>query len=207
MHGTTNIKQWVVSSTVPPPSFYPSLQPARNIPAAGWSPGADQEGCEKSRYTPVFQTQTVQSETSSCRRNCGIMSLLDVVRGAVFIVSAFKVGYIFLWLRITQRSISLLFQYTSLYICTYHPALYFSPVSLHNIIYLHKSPSALFLFCFITLYYIFAHFTPALYFSPVSVHNITYLHISPSALLLSCFSTQHYISAHITQRSISLLFQ
>ena len=115
------------------------------------------------------------------------MALLEVVTGAVFIVNAFKVGDIFLWLRITQRSFSFLFHYTTLYICTYHSALYFC------------------LCQYTTLYICTYH--PALYLSPVSVHNIIYLHISPIVLFLSCFSTQHCISARITHRSISLLFQ
>jgi hypothetical protein len=44
------------------------------------------------------------------------MALLDVVTGAVLIADAFSGGDIFLWLRITYLSISLLFQYTTLYI-------------------------------------------------------------------------------------------
>jgi hypothetical protein len=107
------------------------------------------------------------------------MALLDVVTGAVLIDDAFRVCDNFLWIRIADRSISLLFQHTTLYIC--HPPLYFSPVSAHNTEYL--SPTALFLSCFSTQ------------------HCIS----SPVALFLSCFSTQHCIS--VTQRSISLLFQ
>ena len=45
------------------------------------------------------------------------MALLDVVTGAVFIVDVVSLGDIFLSFRITHRSISLLFQYTTLYIC------------------------------------------------------------------------------------------
>jgi len=88
---------------------------------------------------------------------------------------------------ITHRSISLLFQYTTLCICTYHSSLYFS------------------LFQYTTLCICTYH--SSLYFSPFSVHNIIYLHISLIALLLSFFSTQHYVSAHIINRSIALLFQ
>ena len=135
------------------------------------------------------------------------MALLDVVTGAVFIVNAFKVYVNFLWLRITQRSISLLFQYTTLYICTYHQSLYFSPVSVHNTVYLHISPSALFLSCFSTQHYISAlitHRSISLLFQYITLCICTYHYI---ALLLSCFSTQHCISVHNTHRSISLLFQ
>jgi hypothetical protein len=142
------------------------------------------------------------------------MAPLDVITGTVFIVDAFSVDDIFLWLRIPYRSISVLLQHTTLYIC--HPSLYFSPVSAHNTVYL--SPTALYFSCFSTQHCIsvthrsisllFQHTTlytchPPLYFSPVSAQNTVYL--SPTALYFSCFSTQHCIS--VTHRSISLLFQ
>jgi len=40
-----------------------------------------------------------------CNSNCGIMALLDVVKGTAFIFDAFKAADIFLSLRIAYRSV------------------------------------------------------------------------------------------------------
>ena len=170
---------------------------------------AGQEGCEKSRPTPLLYRRTFQPGTSYYS-NYGIKALLDVATGVVFIVDAFSTSDIFLQLRITHtysspvslhntvyhaRSISLLFQYTTLYI---PHALFLSCFSTKYC----TCPKALFLSCFSTHHSI----SPTLYFSPVSVHNTVYHRHSISlvfqyttlyithALFLSCFSTQHCIS-------------
>ena len=86
--------------------------------------------------------QTVQ-HVMRCYSNCGIMALLDVVTGAVFIVDVFNEGNIFLSLRIAHRSISPLTQQKTLYRPTLQfslntaynsvsKPLKFSPLSAHN---------------------------------------------------------------------------
>ena len=160
-----------------------------------------QEGCEKSRPTPVLYQRTFQPGTSSYS-NYGIMALLDVATGVAFIVDAFSIGDIFLQLRIT------------------HP--YIPPVSLHNIVYHIRSnpilflyttlynPHALLLPCFSTKYCT----THALFLSSYSTK-----YCKPHALFLPRFSTKYYtsptlyfspVSVHKTvyhPRSIYLLFQ
>jgi hypothetical protein len=58
------------------------------------------------------------------------MDHLEVSAGAVFTVDAFGLDDILLLLGITHRYLSILFQYTTLYIC--HPSLYFSPVKVNK---------------------------------------------------------------------------
>ena len=82
--------------------------------------------------------QTVQP-VMRCPTNYGIMALLDVVTGAIFIVDSFNVGHIFLSLCITQSSISPLSQHTTL--CIIHRSI--SPLSQHTtlcILYRSISP-------------------------------------------------------------------
>jgi len=108
------------------------------------------------------------------------MAFLDVVAGAVFIFDAFSVGDIFLSLRITPALFPSCFS-------TQHcisPTLYFSPVSVHNIVYHPRSISLLF-------QYTTLHITHALFLSCFSTQHC----ISPTALFVSCFSTRHSISA------------
>ena len=71
---------------------------------AMWGKTTGQDGCEKSRLTPVLCPQTVQHGTS-CISNYGFMNHLEVIPVAVFIVDAFSVSNIFLCLRIAHRSI------------------------------------------------------------------------------------------------------
>jgi len=152
----------------------------------GWTINAGQEGCQKSRPKPVLYLRTFQPGTS-CYSKYGIMELLDVATGVVFIVDAFSTSDIFLQLRITHT--------------------YISPVSLHNTVYHAHSISLLFQYTKMHI--------PPLYFSPVLLQNIVQhprcislllqykiLYIL-HALFLSCFSTK---KIH-PQRSISLLFQ
>ena len=107
----------------------------------------------------------------------GIMAFHDVATGAEFIIDTIAQA-IFFSRYVLTRSISLLFQYTTLYIThslflsyfstqlCISPTLYFSPVSVHNIVYHPLSISLLFQYT--TLY--ITH----LFFSPVSVHNTVY---------------------------------
>jgi len=191
----------------------------RNV---GGQKRAGQEGCEKSRPTPVLYLRTFQPGTS-CYSKYGIMALLDVATGVVFIVDAFSTSDNFLLLCITHT--------------------YFSPVSLNNTVNPPRSispllqykilseyiPHTLFLSCFSTKHY--PSTSPTLYFSPVSVQNIIHPQRSISllfqytklyirhALFLSCFNTQYCTSPTLYfypvsvqntvyhPRSISLLFQ
>jgi len=131
-----------------------------------------QEGCVKSCPTPTLCPQTVQ-HVMRCYSNCGIMALLDVVTGAVFIVNAFNDGNIFLSLRITLLS-------------------NFSPLSAHNTL----SPTAQFLPSLSTQHSIahrsispLSHHTTLyrapLNFSPLSAHNTVYLHSAEFCVLLN----------------------
>ena len=152
-------------------------KPVRNMQVCGWAKKAGQEGCEKSRPTPVLYRRTFQHGTS-CYSNYGIMALLDVATGVIFNVDAFSTSDIFLQLRITP--------------------LYFSPVSVHNTLHPPRSisllfqykilyiPQALFLSCFSTHHSI----SQTLCFSPLSLDDNVY----HPALFLFCFSTQHCIS-------------
>ena len=125
----------------------------------GWAQTAGREGCVKSHPTPLLYQQTVQPATS-CYSNYGIMARLDIAAGAVFTFDAFSVCNNFFSFCISHRytRISLLFQYTTLYIT--HP---------------------LFLSCFSTQHCI----SPTLYFSPVSVHNTVYLHSAEFCVVLN----------------------
>jgi transcription elongation factor Elf1 len=81
----------------------------------GWAQTAGQEGCEKSRPTQVLYPQTFQAGTS-CYSNYGIMNLLDIATGAVFIVDVCKVCEILLPLRITHALFSPVSVYNTLYL-------------------------------------------------------------------------------------------
>jgi len=91
----------------------PHNNSAHIIQGAGWAPRALQDGCEKPRPTPTICPQTVQP-VNVFYTNYGIMAVLDAITGTISIVDSFKVGLIFLSLRIAQRSISPLSQHTTL---------------------------------------------------------------------------------------------
>ena len=92
----------VTATTTLPSPLCPLQQPGTQY-AGRW---VGPKRVAKNLAPPVLYPQTVQPLTS-CYSKLGIMALLDVFTGAVFIVDASSVGGIFLQLHIPHRSISL----------------------------------------------------------------------------------------------------